>query len=268
MFMVPLGIVIQTFAPESFWTQVGVAQAQYADLNITQFVTANLIPVTLGNIVGGSVLVGLANWSIYRRPQLKAASLSTITTTTKLASVKETTMSTNILVQDIMNPNPITLSADVHTPAAIDTLLDNHIVSAPVVDVEGRLVGFFSAHDVMVDLWCQDYLPVSGQKVVDLMSRDVVAIDVSDKLVDVAEFLCIDKDQLYPTTSVGIATRFSTLSLEERAKSMRVSKPHVLPVLDNGKLVGVVTRENVLASLRNIYGERVSLVEDKALETA
>lgn len=268
MFMVPLGIVIQTFAPESFWTQVGVAQAQYADLNITQFVTANLIPVTLGNIVGGSVLVGLANWSIYRRPQLKAASLSTITTTTKLTSVKETTMSTNILVQDIMNPNPITLSADVHTPAAIDTLLDNHIISAPVVDVEGRLVGFFSAHDVMVDLWCQDYLPVSGQKVVDLMSRDVVAIDVSDKLVDVAEFLCIDKDQLYPTTSVGIATRFSTLSLEERAKSMRVSKPHVLPVLDNGKLVGVVTRENVLAALRNIYGERVSLVEEKALETA
>ncbi len=268
MFMVPLGIVIQTFAPESFWTQVGVAQAQYADLNITQFVTANLIPVTLGNIVGGSVLVGLANWSIYRRPQLKAASLSTITTTTKLASVKETTMSTNILVQDIMNPNPITLSADVHTPTAIDTLLDNHIISAPVVDVEGRLVGFFSAHDVMVDLWCQDYLPVSGQKVVDLMSRDAVAIDVSDKLVDVAEFLCIDKDQLYPTTSVGIATRFSTLSLEERAKSMRVSKPHVLPVLDNGKLVGVVTRENVLAALRNIYGERVSLVEDKALETA
>ncbi len=268
MFMVPLGIVIQTFAPESFWTQVGVAQAQYADLNITQFVTANLIPVTIGNIVGGSVLVGLANWSIYRRPQLKAASLSTITTTTKLASVKETTMSTNILVQDIMNPNPITLSADVHTPTAIDTLLDNHIISAPVVDVEGRLVGFFSAHDVMVDLWCQDYLPVSGQKVVDLMSRDVVAIDVSDKLVDVAEFLCIDKEQLYPTTNVGIATRFSTLSLEERAKSMRVSKPHVLPVLDNGKLVGVVTRENVLAALRNIYGERVSLVEEKALETA
>ncbi len=268
MFMVPLGIVIQTFAPESFWTQVGVAQAQYADLNITQFVTANLIPVTIGNIVGGSVLVGLANWSIYRRPQLKAASLSTITTTTKLASVKETTMSTNILVQDIMNPNPITLSADVHTPTAIDTLLDNHIIGAPVVDVEGRLVGFFSAHDVMVDLWCQDYLPVSGQKVVDLMSRDVVAIDVSDKLVDVAEFLCIDKEQLYPTTSVGIATRFSTLSLEERAKSMRVSKPHVLPVLDNGKLVGVVTRENVLAALRNIYGERVSLVEEKALETA
>jgi CBS domain-containing protein len=139
------------------------------------------------------------------------------------------------------------------------------MVSAPVVDVEGRLVGFFSAHDVMVDLWCQDYLPTQGQKVVDLMARDVIAIDATDKLVDVAEFLCIDKEQLYPTTSMGIATTFTTLSLEERAKSIKVNKPHVLPVIENGKFVGVVARQNVLASLRRVYGERVSLVE-KELE--
>lgn len=269
MFMVPLGIVIQSFAPESFWVQVGVSQAQYADLNIMQFVTANLIPVTFGNIVGGAVLVGLANWSIYRKPQLAATPISSITTTTNIASVKETAMSNTILVKDIMNTNPITLTADMVTPKAIDVLLDNNLVSAPVIDNQDRLIGFFSAHDVMVDLWCQDYLPCEGQKVVDLMSRDVVAIDVSDKLVDVAEFLCIDKEQLYPTTSMGIATRFSTLSLEERAKSMRVSKPHVLPVLDNGKFVGVVMRTDVLSALRNVYGERMSLVQEQnALETA
>ncbi|MEH0758996.1 formate transporter FocA [Vibrio sp. 16] len=269
MFMVPLGIVIQNFAPEAFWTQIGATPAQYADLNIYQFVTANLIPVTLGNIVGGAVLVGLANWCIYRRPQLKAAQVASITKTTNITSVKETTMNTTILVKDIMNPAPITLGAEMTTPAAIDTLLDNHLISAPVVDIEGRLVGFFSAHDVMVDLWCQDYIPTQGQKVVDLMSRDVVAIDAKDKLVDVAEYLCIDKEQLYPTTSMGIATQFTTLSLEERAKSMKVSKPHVLPVIENGQFVGVVTRENVLSSLRNVYGDRVTLVDtERELESA
>ena len=41
------------------------------------------------------------------------------------------------------------------------------------------------------------------------MSREVVAIDSKDKLVDIAEFLCIDKEQLYPTTSMGMATRFT-----------------------------------------------------------
>lgn len=267
MFMVPLGIVIQNFAPDSFWQQVGVSATHYADLNVKQFVFANLIPVTLGNIVGGAVLVGLANWGIYRRPHLKAASVSAITTT-QLNTVKELTMNNNLTAKDIMNSAPVVLRADMPTPTAIDTLLDNHLASAPVCDIEGRLVGFFSAHDVMVDLWCQDYIPTSDQKVVDLMSREVIAIDSKDKLVDIAEFLCIDKEQLYPTTSMGMATRFTTLSLEERAKSMKVNQPHVLPVLEQGKLVGVVSRETVLAALRPIYGERVSIVEQRHLETA
>lgn len=269
MFMVPLGIVIQNFAPDSFWQQVGVSAAQYSDLNIKQFLFANLIPVTFGNIVGGAVLVGLANWGIYRRPQLKAANVRTITKTTQINSAKEITMNNNITAKHVMNTNPLTLRAEMLTPVAIDSLLEHHQISAPVCDMEGHLVGFFSAHDVMVDLWCQDYLPAKDQKVVDIMARDVVAIDANDKLVDIAEFLCIDKEQLYPTTSMGIATQLTTLSLEERAKAMKVSKPHVLPVLDNGKLVGVITRENVLEALRPIYGERMNIVEtQRELETA
>ena len=131
-----------------------------------------------------------------------------------------------------------------------------------MTDIEGRLVGFFSAHDVMVELWCQNYIPTQGQKVVDIMARDVVAIDVNDKLVDVAEFLCIDKEQLYPTTSMGMATRFSTLSVEERAKSIKVSKPHVLPVLENGQMVGIVSRLEVLQAMRTVFGKPTEVVEE------
>ncbi|HHX8479222.1 TPA: formate transporter FocA [Vibrio diabolicus] len=268
MFMVPLGIVIANFAPESFWASVGVPASQYADLNIGHFITANLIPVTLGNIVGGAVLVGLANWCIFRRPELKAANISSITTTTTLSSVKDFTMKNASFVKDIMNPKPVTISAETPIAIALDVLLDNNVTSAPVVDVQNRLVGFFSAHDVMVELWCEDYIPVKDQKVVDIMSRDVVAIDAGDRLVDVVEFLCIDKEQLYPTSSMGIATRMTSLSLEERAKSIKVSKPQVLPVLENGQMVGVVTRTEVLKALRPIFGERLNLVEKNELETA
>ncbi|WP_253651142.1 MULTISPECIES: formate transporter FocA [unclassified Vibrio] len=268
MFMVPLGIVIANFAPESFWASVGVPASQYADLNIGHFITANLIPVTLGNIVGGAVLVGLANWCIFRRPELKAANISSITTTTTLSSVKDFTMKNASFVKDIMNPKPVTISAETPIAIALDVLLDNNVTSAPVVDVQNRLVGFFSAHDVMVELWCEDYIPVKDQKVVDIMSRDVVAIDAGDRLVDVVEFLCIDKEQLYPTSSMGIATRMTSLSLEERAKSIKVSKPQVLPVLENGQMVGVVTRTEVLTALRPIFGERLNLVEKNELETA
>jgi CBS domain-containing protein len=262
MFMVPLGITIQMFAGPEFWTSIDVNASQYSDLTPWHFVSANLIPVTLGNIIGGAVLVGLANWSIYRRPQLKATNVTAITTTATISSVKESTMNNNIAIKEIMNTQPTTLSVEMPTSVALDTLLDHNLTSAPVTDIEGRLVGFLSVHDVMVDLWCQDYIPESGQKVVDLMSRDVVAIDVSERLIDVAEFLCIDKEKLYPTTSMGIATSFTTLSLEERAKSMRVSKPHVLPVLENGALVGTLSRANVMSALRPIYGERLNIVEN------
>lgn len=227
------------------------------------FLTNNLIPVTFGNIIGGSVLVGLANWSIYRRPQLKATNVTTITQTTEITSVKETTMNSNIIIKDIMNTQPVTLSVEMPTSVALDTLMENNMISAPVIDVEQRLVGFFSVHDVMVDLWCQDYLPEAGQKVVDLMTRDVIAIDANEKLVDVAEYLCIDKDQLYPTTSMGIATRFSTLSVEERAKAIKVSRPQNLPVLENGIFIGMLTRVDVLKAMRPIYGERLNVVTEE-----
>ena len=177
-------------------------------------------------------------------------------------------MSSEVSVRDIMNIHPITLSADMPVPEAIDSLLDTHLTSAPVCDVQGRLVGFFSAHDVMVDLWCQDYIPQKDQKVVDLMSRDVIAVSANDRLVDVVEFMCIDKEQLYPTSSMGIATRLTSLSLEERAKAMKVSKPQLLPVLDDGEFVGVVTREHVLAALRPVYGKRVQHQSETKLELA
>lgn len=264
MFMVPLGIVIQSTAPESFWHAVGATPAQYADLNLPHFITANLIPVTLGNIVGGAVLVGLANWTIFSRPQLKKASITPITQTVTTSSEKETTMDTNIQVKDMMIQPALSLHADMPTELALDALIGRNIQGAPVTDVQGRLVGFFSMHDAMVDLWCQDYIPVEGQRVMDLMNRDVVALDANDSLVNVAEYMCIDKEQLYPATDMGIAIRLNTLSLEERAKSMKITKPHTLPVLENGELVGVISRFQVAKALRSVYGEKLDVVEVEA----
>lgn len=263
MFMVPLGIVIHSFAPDSFWQQLGINATQYADLNVARFITANLIPVTLGNIVGGAVLVGLANWAVYRRPYQKETPMTNVTETTALQSAKETAMKNSVTVKDMMNTQPTILNVDMPIALAIDTLVGHQLNTAAVVDKQGQLVGMFSAHDVMVELWCQDYLPNEDQKVSDLMTRDVIAIEANDSLVDVAEFFCIDKEQLFPTTKMGIATHFNALSIEERAKNMKVSKPHVLPVLDNGQLVGILERNHVLAALRSIYGERLSVIKDQ-----
>ncbi len=65
MFLIPLGIIIKKWAPQTFWEQVGSSPDAFPHLNSTEFLFNNLLPVTLGNILGGAVLVGLIYWLIY-----------------------------------------------------------------------------------------------------------------------------------------------------------------------------------------------------------
>ena len=67
MFQVPMAIAIKTFAPAEFWQMTGANIADYADLNLLGFLVNNLIPVTLGNIIGGGLFVGMWYWLIYLR---------------------------------------------------------------------------------------------------------------------------------------------------------------------------------------------------------
>jgi len=67
MFMIPVGIAIQTFAGPEFWQTIGADPAKYADLTIGHFIINNLIPVTIGNIIGGGGMIGLTYWFIFRR---------------------------------------------------------------------------------------------------------------------------------------------------------------------------------------------------------
>ncbi|MCW4439257.1 formate transporter FocA [Vibrio splendidus] len=67
MFQVPLAIGIKTFAPAEFWTMTGANPANYVDLNMMDFLMNNLLPVTIGNIIGGGIFVGMWYWLIYLR---------------------------------------------------------------------------------------------------------------------------------------------------------------------------------------------------------
>ena len=60
MYFIPAGILA---AANPQWLAMSqVSAQQLANLNWGTFVTANLIPVTLGNIIGGSLMVGLLYW--------------------------------------------------------------------------------------------------------------------------------------------------------------------------------------------------------------
>lgn len=66
MFMIPMGIVIQNFATPEFWTMTGVSPDTFSSLTTEHFLINNLIPVTIGNILGG-LAVALSYWGLYLR---------------------------------------------------------------------------------------------------------------------------------------------------------------------------------------------------------
>jgi formate transporter len=66
MYFIPAGMLIRAVAPESFWTAIDKVPADYAALDWAGLV-GNLVPVTLGNIVGGTILVGAVYWLVYLR---------------------------------------------------------------------------------------------------------------------------------------------------------------------------------------------------------
>ncbi len=66
MYLLPLGLFLRAWAPAAMWAQLGAGPADYAALTWGAFF-AGLIPVTVGNIIGGGALVGGVYWFIYLR---------------------------------------------------------------------------------------------------------------------------------------------------------------------------------------------------------
>lgn len=67
MYFVPIGLLIKSGAPAPFWVNIGLTAADFPGLTWGRFLLNNLLPVTLGNIIGGTLLVGVVYWFVYLR---------------------------------------------------------------------------------------------------------------------------------------------------------------------------------------------------------
>lgn len=63
MYFIPIGLLIQTFDP-AFAAASGV---ELGRLGWESFLVANLLPVTIGNVIGGTVLVAATYWFVFLR---------------------------------------------------------------------------------------------------------------------------------------------------------------------------------------------------------
>jgi formate/nitrite transporter len=67
IYFIPMGLFIKNGAPDSFWTSIGKTPADFPAITWGNFLAGNLLPVTIGNIIGGSLMVGAVYWFVYLR---------------------------------------------------------------------------------------------------------------------------------------------------------------------------------------------------------
>jgi formate transporter len=74
LYFLPYGLAIKAWAGPDFWAAIGKTAADYPDLTVTGALH-NIAVSTVGNLVGGSLMVGVVYWFVYlrRRPERSGA---------------------------------------------------------------------------------------------------------------------------------------------------------------------------------------------------
>ncbi len=72
MYFIPISLFVKYLDPTFYTKAVEVAGKDFSNLTWGNFFGANLLPVTIGNIIGGAAMVGLVYWFAYLRTMKKS----------------------------------------------------------------------------------------------------------------------------------------------------------------------------------------------------
>lgn len=130
-------------------------------------------------------------------------------------------ISKSVLVKDYMAKSLVTFKPDTDVLDAVHELVKHRIAGAPVVDDAGNLIGMLSELDCMKVALHAGYHGDWGGPVSDFMSDGVQTVDAEMNIIDLAaEFV--------------------------------ESKYRRFPVVENNRLVGQISRRDVLRALAHL----------------
>jgi len=148
-----------------------------------------------------------------------------------------------LTVADIMDPEPVTVTEDASVEELVATLKEHQLQGVPVVNEGGRCVGIVTEEDLVLsdtegDLHLPHYIELFGGIVYleplrrfEERLRKAVASGVSEMMTE-------DPITIEPTASV-----------RDAAKLIAQKGHNRIPVVEHGRLVGLVTRVDVLQAL-------------------
>ena len=151
-----------------------------------------------------------------------------------------------MLVRDVMNPEPIACQATDAVSDAVKVLKKSDISGMPVLEGE-RLVGVVSESDLLKLLSAEEegglWLP-SPLEILEIPIRDLIRWE---RLQAGAEEVGMIRVSEVMTKSVFTVRPEDTI--EDAASIMIRQRINRLPVLEDDKLVGIVTRGDIIAGL-------------------
>jgi CBS-domain-containing membrane protein len=146
-----------------------------------------------------------------------------------------------LTVKEIMKKEVITVSPENEITQATKILLENHINGLPVVDKNEKLVGIICQSDVIAQQkklpipsffsFLDGFISLSSMKNLEKAVEKISAVTVSQAM-----------------TPNPVTVRPDTL-IEVVAALMVDNNYHTIPVVEEGKLVGIVGKEDVLRTL-------------------
>lgn len=148
-----------------------------------------------------------------------------------------------VAVREIMDPEPVNVRPDTRVEDVVRLLGESELPGVPVVDADGTCVGIVTEADLVIaddqgDLHLPHFIELFGGVVfLEPLKR------FEDRLRKAFAATAADMMTAEPTTIEPEAT------VEEAARIIHGSGHNRLPVIEEGRLVGVVSRADVLGAL-------------------
>jgi CBS domain-containing protein len=104
----------------------------------------------------------------------------------------------SLKVQDHMNKHPVTFTENMPVAEAVERLLLSRHGAGPVVDQNGKVVGFLSEQDCIKQMIESTYYREQVAQVSDIMKTDVISVKPYDSILEIAEGLSTERPKVYP----------------------------------------------------------------------
>lgn len=144
-------------------------------------------------------------------------------------------------VKDIMTSDVISVSPETEIVSAARTMIEKRINGLPVVDGKGKVVGILCQSDLVAQ---QKSVPIPS--LFSLMDGFMPLTSLKRIEKEVEKIAALTVAQAMTPKPVTVTPE---TGIEEVAALMVDKGLHTLPVVQDGKLVGVVGKEDVLKTL-------------------